>query len=118
VLQLGKRIVDEFSADQRPDTLAYWMAHYVAELIEAAETAADEERPAKLKQCADAIIELWKHRSEFPSGMRPFRGFEAVYKALESLDLSEEKWRYHPFARFEAEAAEEPTAVKSWFKNR
>jgi hypothetical protein len=116
LLQLGKRIVEEFGTDQRADTLALWMGHYVAELMQAAETAGDE-RPTKLAQCADAIFALWRHRHELPTGMRPFEDFGPILRALESLDPSEDGRRYFRTARFEADAAEENAATKKWLES-
>ena len=37
VLKLGSRIVHELELDQRTSTLSRWMAHHLAEIIEAAE---------------------------------------------------------------------------------
>jgi hypothetical protein len=116
LLQLGKRIVDELGRDPRVDTLACWMAHYIAELIQAAETAAAEERPAKLKHCADAILDFWKHRFELPSGKRPFEDFEAIMRALESLDPREDGWRYFRPARLEEAGAETNAATRKWLE--
>jgi hypothetical protein len=48
------------------------MAHYIAELIQDAEKASAEERPAKMRACCDAIFNLWKHRHTLPNGKRPF----------------------------------------------
>jgi hypothetical protein len=101
---------------QRVDTLACWMAHYIAELIQAAETATAEERPAKLKQCADGILDFWKYRFELPSGKRPFEDFETILKALESLDPSEDRRRYFRAARLEVDVAEEHTATRKWLE--
>ena len=69
-----------------------------------------------LKECADAILELWKHRFELPSGKRPFEDFEAVMRALESLDLSEDGFRYFRTARLDADAAEGNTETKKWLE--
>ena len=92
------------------------MAHYVAELIQGAETATAEERPAKLKQCADAILALWKHRFELPRGKRPFEDFEGIMSALQSLDPSEDGFRYFRTARLEADAPEKNAATKEWLE--
>ena len=59
VLALGKKIVDELDADRPVDTLSRWMAHYIAEKIEDAETATDESRDRKMSECSDAILKLW-----------------------------------------------------------
>ena len=48
VLDLGRALVEELGLDPGVDTLSRWMAHYIAELIEDAETVKVENRPAKL----------------------------------------------------------------------
>lgn len=92
---MGKRIVEELGPDQSVDTLARWMAHYVAELIQAAETANGEERQAKMAACASTILDLWKHRGRFPSGMRPFEELDPILRTLDSLDLNADTLRYY-----------------------
>jgi hypothetical protein len=95
IFELGKRIVEELGPDQSVDTLARWMAHYVAELIKATETASGAERQAKMAACASAILDLWEHRRRFPNGMRPFQELERISRALESLDLEGNTPRYY-----------------------
>jgi hypothetical protein len=93
---LGTRVVEELGPDQSVDTLARWMAHYVAELIKAAETASDDERQAKMVACASAILDLWERRGRFPNGMRPFQELDGILRTLESLDLDRTTPRYYP----------------------
>ena len=86
ILKLGKRIVDELESEQRVDTLSRWMAHSIAELIHDAEASEAKDQPTRLVACSDAILDLWKHRHELPSGKRPFEDIEPIMRALESLD--------------------------------
>src|SRR6266404_1593822 len=95
IFGLGKRIVEELGPDQSVDTLARWMAHYLAELIQAAETASGEDRQAKLAACASAILDLWEHRRRFPNGMRPFEELDPILRTLESLDPNADTLRYY-----------------------
>ena len=76
------------------DTLGRWMAHYVAELMDAAANAPPEERAASRKRCFDAILELWRHQSELPGGKRPFEDMEPIIRTLESLDPENHTPRY------------------------
>jgi len=71
------------------------MAHYVAESIQAAETAAGEDRQARLAACASSILDLWTHRGKFPNGMRPFEELDPILRTLESLDLNADMLRYY-----------------------
>ena len=94
VLALGHKLVNELDMEPRVDTLARWMAHYVAELIDAAANAPLAERAACQKRCFDAILELWSHRAELPNGKRPFENLEPIMRALESLDPEDETPRF------------------------
>jgi hypothetical protein len=105
--------VDELGLGESVDTLGRWMAHYVAELIHAAETAMPNEQ-AKLEQCASAIQELWKHRHELPYGKRPFEGLQPALRALESLDPSIGTPRYFGPIRNEAQETEESAESRKW----
>jgi len=114
ILQLGRKIVDELGLDQSVDTLGRWMAHYIAELIQSAEAAQGNDRPEKLSCCANAILDLWKHRSVLPSGKRPFEDFEPILRALESLDLYDDTRRYFRLAQTVAGEDEQHAETKKW----
>jgi hypothetical protein len=116
VLDLGQALVEELGLDPGTDTLGRWMAHYIAELIEEAETAKVEERPAKFGQCADAILKLWEHRHQLPSGKRPFEGLEPILRAIESLDPTDNTPRYFRSQRMAADETEENDEPRKWLK--
>jgi hypothetical protein len=92
------------------------MAHYIAELIQDAEKASGEERPAKMQVCSEAILSLWKHRHELPDGKRPFGELEPILRTLESLDPDDRTPRYFRSARAAADKAGEENEAKSWLK--
>src|SRR5680860_5396 len=114
ILQLGKKLVDEFDLDTSTDTLGRWMAHYIAELILDAETAASEERIKKKLRCAKAILEFWKHRRDFPDGKRPFEDVEQILRILESLDPKCDTPRYFSHLRTGANDVEQNPETKRW----
>ncbi len=69
VVNLGQRIVRELGFADRVDTLGRWMAHRIAELMERADQAQDDqEREATRRECADLILRLWAHRADRPHG--------------------------------------------------
>ena len=107
VVALGRKLVDELDEGPRPDTLGRWMAHYVAELIDAAENAPQEELAASRRKCFETILELWSHRSDLPPGRRPFEDLEPIGRALESLDPGNETPRFFAEARPGVAGAEE-----------
>lgn len=95
VIDLGKRLVTELNLGD--DLLAQWMAHVIAERIDAAERASPEARASAQDACRQAIFSLWEHRNSLPSHMRPFRGLEPLLRTLDSLDVDNgARFRYFP----------------------
>lgn len=90
VVALGRKLVDELGKQPPVDTLGRWMAHYIAELIDAAENALPEERAAACRICSEAILELWSHRADLPHGRRPLEDLEPIERTLQSLDPENE----------------------------
>ena len=113
ILDLGRALVEELGLDPGVDTLSRWMAHYIAELIEAAETAKVEERPAKLAKFADAILKLWEHRHHLPNGKRPFEDLEPILRALESLDPNDDTARYFRSLRMASDESEKNVKLEN-----
>ena len=102
VISLGKRLVQELGLEPDVDTLGRWMAHYIAELITAAETTIDPaERLRAQEKCCGAILKLWEHRSALPRNLRPLSNLENVLKAIEDLRSNEQ-----PLSRLSPEAME------------
>lgn len=112
-MALGRKLVDELGAEPAVDTLSRWMAHYVAELIDAASNAAPEERAAAERNCFDTILELWKHRAELPDGRRPLENLEPIVRALDSLDPDNEMPRFFRSVRGTIDRAEESSHTLS-----
>ncbi len=116
VLSLGKLLVEELGLDKSVDTLGRWMAHYIAELIRSAESASEEDRYEKRSQCASAIIELWAHHTVMPKESRPFRDFEPILRALDSLDPDKVASRYYESIREKAAKDEKNTESAAWLE--
>ncbi len=115
VLDLGRKLVQALELDKSVDTLGRWMAHYLAERMHAAETASEQERPAKQQECEEAILKLWEHRYELPTGSRPFEEFEPILRALESLDPENNSPRYFRPARpTAADSTRESERTREW----
>ena len=93
VIALGKKIVEELSLEPGTDTLGRWMAHYIAELIDAAENESDPNlRNQARDKCCEAIIKLWDHRSSLPSGSRPLANLDGVLEAIKSIRAKKNSW--------------------------
>ena len=115
-MELGRALVKELGLDSGDDTLSHWMAHYIAELIDGVETASAEERPEKSAKCAEAILSLWKHRHELPSGKRPFEDVEPILRSIESLDPADDTPRYFRSVRNANDITEDNSEVTKWLE--
>lgn len=62
------------------------MAHYLAEKMALTENTTGDDKVNAEAQCFETILNLWKHRSYYPSGRRPFENFERIFHTLERLD--------------------------------
>lgn len=93
VLELGKRLVDHLALSD--DLLAQWMAHDIAERMDAVERAGPVAPTWLRVECAKAITTLWSHRHELPPHLRAFRELEPLIRTLVSLDVDKgEDYRY------------------------
>lgn len=114
VLELGRRLVAQLEADD--DLMASWMAHDIAQRIEAAERAPAEDNAAAQDACAKAILELWRYRSALPSHLRPLGELEPALRTLASLDVDQTDYRYYPQALRAAATADADEATKQWLE--
>jgi len=74
------------------------MAHYIAEQITAAESAAESNREAREQAAAESILALWQRRAGLPGGHPPMHAFGRVFLALDRLAEPQDPWRfYRPF---------------------
>lgn len=85
MLALGEKLVAELKLVESTDTLARWMAHYVAELLVRAQHALPSKREKAQEVCARAILDLWAHARSYPAKRKPFESIDRVIEAIESL---------------------------------
>lgn len=116
VVALGKKLVAELGLDQSADTLGRWMAHYIAELMQAAETTEPETRPELMDKCCSAILDLWQHRRVLPDGKRPFENIEPILRALENLDPKRGVARYFRSARPQKMEIDDGSEAEKWLE--
>jgi len=117
VINLGKILVEELGKDT--DTLTRWMAHYISEQINVAETATGKNKKDAEKRCFDTILKLWNNRTSLPDGKRPFENFEPIFRTLEALDPQNETtfyWRRYFNKLLKSDAALDNTAqgIETW----
>lgn len=116
ILEIGEALIKALALEPGDDTLCRWMAHYIAELIESAETATETDRPEKLAKCSEIIIALWQHRYELPNGKRPFEEFEPIFRAIESLDPDDDTPRYFRSVRNASNKADVNAESRKWLE--
>lgn len=113
VISLGKRLLVEAGLDETNDTLSRWMIHYIAEKIEEVESQKGRGRSVAERECFAAILELWEHRSVFPTKHRPFGDFESLFQTLSTLSVEDQKPRYFRAFR-EAAAKDSDLETAKW----
>jgi len=86
VIKLGEKIVNELGLDPGVDTLSKWMAHYVAEKIEAIDSVEESRVDETRRECFDLILNLWHCHGNHPRNKSPFERFEMIYSAIEKID--------------------------------
>lgn len=114
VIELGKALVNELSLDPGVDTLAKWMAHYIAEKMIVSETAAGKNKDDADKECFETILKLWQHRSMYPEGKNPYERFEPIFKTLEKLDHEGSGLFYNRRFNYGKNDVKAPPEVKQW----
>ncbi|WP_443661983.1 hypothetical protein [Clostridium sp.] len=78
IINLGKALVEELGLDTGVDTLARWMAHYIAEQMGIAKDAKETEKVKAERRCFETILMLWQHQSFISNGRRPFDSQELM----------------------------------------
>lgn len=117
IINLGKALVEELGLDPGVDTLARWMAHYIAEQMTIAESTTGDDKLEAGQRCFDTILKLWQHRASLPSGRRPFERFEPVFRALARLDPDNPAPYFYSSPRSSLETddfAEDSNEVQQW----
>ena len=82
---LGEQLVVELRLVESTDTLARWMAHYVAELLVSAENATPSGRDEARWLCAQSILQVWEQARRFPARIAGFEAIDRVIETMESL---------------------------------
>jgi hypothetical protein len=104
IIALGKVIVKELELDPGVDTLAKWMAHYIAEKIKTAERLKGEEKTYAENECYEAILKLWEHRWSIPTNKPFLNDFKLLFETLEKLNPENDRpFFYSPKIEIEIE---------------
>ena len=88
LIEIGKRLVQEFKLEDKTDTLSQWMLHYLAELFECynLSTSPEEKRIASV-DIRDTIFKLWEFRYEQAHSQSSFKSIEKLVSTLRKLNL-------------------------------
>jgi len=113
VIALGKRLVASLRGED--DLSAEWMAHLIAERMEAVERASSNDRSVAEDACAEAIYRLWEHRFAAGGQVNPLHQAEPIARALASLDPDRKDFRFFskPMRLVEVE---NDTVQSDWLK--
>lgn len=94
ILKLGKKLIAELELVYTVNTLARWMVHYLAELMNNIEVCKSKTEKARLKkECCSIILEIWEKRERVPIE-KPLSKLKPIIDVLGLLKKSE-----HPFIR-------------------
>ncbi len=86
MLELGSHIVNQLKLHDSVDTLSRWMAHYLAELIEAAQNEEDEEKKSEhQKHAAQVTMQLWERKASLPRGVDPMEQYSECLSFIVQL---------------------------------
>jgi len=110
VIELGQQLVALLGADD--DLLTSWMAHHISELMVKAETAKPSAQTAAREACANAILQLWRHKSALPKHVQSLDDMQAVLRTFAFLDLDPEDMRFQRTALRESVLANVQGAAK------
>ncbi len=112
ILDLGKRLVEQLNAGE--DLLASWMAHNIAELMDAAANADAGAKAEASDECRRAILELWEHRAKLPDHLRPLEELDPVLRTIASLDQGMSEYRHYPDALLAGAASGASEDARKW----
>lgn len=90
IIKLGKKLVKELDLEYSTNTLARWLAHYLAELIESIDKAGTEQEKKSLKkECCEVILKVWSRKDNLPI-RKPLDDLKPVIEILQVLKENKE----------------------------
>lgn len=101
-MELGRFIAKQLKADDGVDTLGRWMAHYLAEQLEAASKATGTKKDKLERDVSDLILRIWAQRHSLPGNVSPLASYEKaanVLAAIRSGAGAFAPWRTPPASR-------------------
>jgi hypothetical protein len=108
LLELGIAIVNSLGEAGKRDLLANWMSHHLADRMRARDVAKGKERKQQSSECTKLILQLWRMRSAWPDGARPFEAFEPIFQTLQELSSGRPR---NPLVRASPEPDRQPSKL-------
>lgn len=84
-MELGRFLARELGADDGVDTLGRWMAHYLAEQLDAAERATGAEKEKIERGVSKLILDIWAQRRTLPGRADPLATYEKAAHTLAAV---------------------------------
>lgn len=85
IIKLGKKLVKELDLEYSTNTLARWMTHYLAELIENIDIAqSKQEKKVLREEACDIILKVWSQKENLPI-TKPLHNLKPIIEILQVL---------------------------------
>lgn len=84
-MYLGKKLEKNLEKNSG-DEISAWMAHFIAEKMAAIGSARGKAKASAQRECFEAILTLWDYQDCFPHDIRPFKGFDPIFRAMAHID--------------------------------
>nr|WP_313039604.1 hypothetical protein [Brevundimonas diminuta] len=111
---LGLKLIEQLNLEPERDLLSGWLAHYVAELMEASAAAKPKDRDALQARCAEAILDLWAHRHELHPAIPAFADLRALERAILGLAPDGVSSRYFSPLQAVLSASQPSEETRQW----
>mgnify|MGYP001614411811 CR=1 FL=1 len=117
LIELGKKLVEEFKLEDKTDTLSQWMLHYLAELFERYNLSrSPEEKHIAALEIKDTIFKLWEFRYQQSHSNSSFKNIESLISTLKKLNLDNDDLFYTPLRNYrDVEKNKNQTSPEYWY---
>lgn len=117
LIELGKKLVEEFKLEDKTDTLSQWMLHYLAELFERYDlSTSPEEKRIVSVDIRDTIFKLWEFRYQQSHSHSSFKNTESLISTLQKLNLDNDNAFYSGLRSFKnVESTIDQSSPEYWY---